>query len=205
MKHFIFRILFLLTTCAFGFQLLGCASTPKNQAKKSTLSKVFVTNTNRVEVLPTDSILQGQEIDDYFLFEGTYGEKTLSATTYLTLNQNEINVVILNDFGIEMGTLNYDGNTAELQSALFPKKLKPEYIILDLQNVFADSEILKNHYKQYGLDFCEIDAGEQKTERQLLKKNEVIERIFIDKTENTIKIDNILRGYKYRFTRLIDE
>ncbi|WP_191014440.1 DUF3261 domain-containing protein [Treponema zioleckii] len=200
MRHFIF---FLLTIGTFALQLIGCASTPKNQAKKSSLSKVFVTNTSRVDVLPPDSILE--EIDDYFLFEGTYGGKTLTATVYLTLNQNEISAVLLNNFGIEMGTINYDGTSAEVQSSLFPKKLKPEYIILDLQNAFASPENLKNHYAKYGFDFCELDAGEQKTERQLLKKKEIIERIFIDKTENIIKIDNILRGYEYRFTKIIDE
>ncbi len=203
MTRSIFTILFLLTVSSLSLQMLGCASAPKEQETKPALSKVFVTNTNRADLLPTSSI--STEVDDYYLFEGTYGETSFTAMTYLTINQNGISAVLLNDFGIEMGTVNYDGKTAELNGKLFPKKLKAEYIILDLQNAFLDSEILKTHYKNYGLDFCEIGAGEQKSERQLLKKRNVIERIFIDKTENTIKINNILRGYEYKFTKIIEE
>lgn len=179
-------LLILLTSY---FLLFSCASS-------SHLNKVYVTNTNRVDLLPTNAI--SKQIDEYQYFEGEFGEKAFSALLYLQADSQKIQILLLNEFGIEAGSIFYDGETAEFESEFFPKNLKCEYIILDLQNAYADSDALKNHYEKYDLDFDE-NISDGKTLRKISKKGELIEEITI--TENQIMIKNILRNYKYTLTK----
>lgn len=169
--------------------ILGCASS-------SSLHKVYVTNSNRVDLLPVNAI--SQQIDEYQYFEGEFGDNSFSALLYLQADSQKIRILLLNEFGIEAGSIFYDGETAELKSDFFPKNLKCEYIILDLQNAYADLSALKNHYEKYGLDF-EEEIFDGKTLRKISKKGETIEEITI--TESQIVIKNVLRNYKYTLTK----
>lgn len=173
----------------FAVFLFSCASS-------SHLNKVYVTNSNRVDLLPTNAI--SKQIDEYQYFEGEFGEKSFSALLYLQADSQKIQILLLNEFGIEAGSIFYDGETAELESEFFPKNLKCEYIILDLQNAYADSDALKNHYEKYHLDF-EEEFSDEKTVRKISKNGETIEEITIG--ENQIIITNKLRNYKYTLTK----
>lgn len=189
---------------AILFSLFSCGST-------NNLNKVFVTNTNRVDILPTNSITS--EIDEYYLFEGTFGDKKFNATLNIQADSNGIDILILNDFGVEMGSISYDGMNATMNCNLFPKKIKPEYILLDLQNVFADFEVLKNHYQKYNLDFEEIterclpfpaEINEPQyfvVDRILSKKERNIEIIENNTNSRTVTIKNLLRDYEYKLTK----
>lgn len=177
---------FLLSVVCF---LASCATS-------SHLNKVYVTNSSRVDLLSPSAILQ--KIDEYQYFEGEFGEKSFSALLYLQADSQRIQILLLNEFGIEAGSIFYDGETAELESDFFPKNLKCEYIILDLQNAYADSDALKNHYEKYNLDFEEEFSDEKKL-RKISKEGETIEEITI--TENQIVIKNVLRNYKYTLTK----
>lgn len=176
----------VLLACIF---FASCAST-------SPLNKVYVTNSNKVDLLPTAAI--SREIDEYQYFDGEFGGNSFSALLYLQADKNEINILLLNDFGIEAGSIFYDGKTAHLESDFFPKNLKCEYIILDLQNAYADFAALKSHYKKYKIDFEESSAPE-KTVRKIIKNSKVIEEIGIEKDK--ITIENYLRNYKYVLTK----
>lgn len=200
------KISFLMIIFAILFA--SCGST---KVEKPNLNKVYVTNTNKVDLLPPAALTA--EIDEYQLFEATFatkdGEQKMNATVYLQADSSGIDIVLLNDFGIEMGTISYDGMNAAIESNIFPKKLKAEYILLDLQNAYIDSKILKEHYKKYKLDFDEIstnittdDGGFSIGERHISKKGKVIETISIGNGSITIK--NHLRGYEYKLTKAED-
>lgn len=188
MRKFAFFSLF------FAFLLISCAS----GGGGSSLGKVFVTNTTRVDVLPADAI--SATIDEYQRFDGKFGESEFGANLYLQADSGGIDILLLNELGIEMGSISYDGESARMDSSLFPEKLKCEYVILDLQNVYADFQVLKRHYKKYKLTFvefveCPTEDSVPKTVRVLSKKNDEIERIEIQ--EGKISIKNTLRGYEY--------
>ena len=167
-----------------AFLFASCASSP---------SKVFVTNTKRVALLPTDAI--SSTIEEYQLFSGKFGENEMSMPLFLQADSNGIQIMILNDFGIEMGGITYDGESADLDSPLFPKKIKPEYILLDLQNAYADFDRLKEHYAKSSLIF-EEEQGEDGTVRRVKNGKNLIEQIEIK--GNSVKITNVLREYEYR-------
>ena len=192
MKNRIIRSLFIFLCICL---LTGCLST----GGKPQFNKVFVTNLNRVDILEPAAIKN--EIEQYQYFEGSFGDQSFAATLYLEAGPEGIEVLLLNEFGIEMGSISYDGQTAKMESSLFPKNLKCEYIILDLQNAYADPEILKNHYANYSLNF-EYSEKEGVQTRKVLKKDKLIEEIHV--SEKTVTIQNHLRGYTYKLTVLDD-
>jgi len=189
----------LAAICLSAATFISCGST--NVA--SNLEKVYVTNTTKVDVLPVDAIFP--EFEKYQHFQGTFGDTTLNALAYIQAGPTGIEVLLMNDFGGEIGSISYDGANAKLDSSVFPKKLKAEYIILDLQNAYADTQKLKEHYSNYDLEFCEIKTnvstktgGFTIAERAIAKNGKVIETITIGNGVVTIK--NLLRGYEYKLT-----
>lgn len=187
-KHFFF-IPFVLPVLPV-LLFLSCASAPK-------LNRVYVTNTNRVDLLPVEAI--SREIDEYQYFEGSFGEKSFSALLYLQTDKDSINILLLNEFGIEAGSVYYDGESARFESEFFPKNPKCEYIILDLQNAYADFKALKTHYEKYNLVFEEAIEDSADTEKYVRfikdKKGRIIEEIV--KEPGRITITNRLRNYRY--------
>ena len=105
-----------------------------------------------------------------------------------------------------------------LDSAYFPKNLKAEYIICDIQNAYFPAESLYENYKKAGLSFTEEIKNSSENEkklpndgeilensqnliekkqiiRKIYDKNKIIEEIVI--SQNEIKISNKLRNYEY--------
>ena len=204
------------------FLLFSCNST-RNPAELSeaettirrNTNPVYVTNTKKVYLLPVESIQTS--VESYQYFEGDFGSKKFNSNLFLTADSSGISVLILNEMGIEMGLLVYDGESASLESTLFPKSLKCEYILLDLQNAYAEEDALKKHYASYGLEFEEVSqtaSSEQNNNapssapggtqsaplktRWIKNGKKIIEKISI--FEKKIVIENILRGYSYRLT-----
>lgn len=189
------------------FLLFSCNST-RNPAELSeaeatirrNTNPVYVTNTKKVYLLPVESIRT--PVESYQYFEGDFGSKKFNSNLFLTADSSGISVLILNEMGIEMGLLVYDGESASLESTLFPKSLKCEYILLDLQNAYAEEDALKKHYASYGLEFEEVSQpssqGPDVKIRYIKNGKKIIEKISI--FEKKIEIENILRGYSYRLT-----
>ncbi len=185
MKKNCFFVLVFASLLLFFFS--SCASV-KEEVR---LNKVYVTNTTPVPLLAPSSIKT--QIEQMQYFEGNFGKNSFSSMLYLQADSNEIQILMLNEMGIEIGSLFYDGKTCTMESSFFPKNLKAEYIILDLQNAYADVQELKAHYKKYGLDFAQTG-----NDRTLSKKGTLIEQI--TQQGSTVIIENTLRGYTYRLT-----
>ncbi len=190
-KHTSVKVLFL------GLLLLGllssCASTKGAYVSKY---KVFVTNTKRVSLLPT-RCMDGS-MDSLMLFNGSFGDTKFSMQAYIYSDDAEMEVVLLNEFGAGMGTLFYADDSVELDSALFPSSLKPEYIVADFQNAFYDAQALKSNYESNGLSFTVAVDSQGRELRQILNKGTVIESI--EKFGGVTTITNRLRGYTYILT-----
>lgn len=176
-----FCLIFLVS-----FLFAGCASLRNGEGG---LNKVYVTNSTPVELLPVQAMVES--VEEYQYFEGDFGRQKFASLLYLEADSTHISVLILNEMGIEIGSITYDGKRAVMDSSLFPKQLKCEYILLDLQNTYCDPQLLQEHYKKYGLDFAAADSR-----RTISRKGTLIEEITFE--ENLIQIKNHLRGYTYR-------
>lgn len=175
------------------FLLCSCSSLRRQPVDSaSSLEKVYVTDKIQVPLLGTDAILD--EVDEYQYFEGDFRQKKISSLLYLHADSSQIKILLLSEMGIEIGSVVYDGRSCVMQSAFFPKNMKGEYIILDLQNAYCPVSSLYEHYKRYSLDFAE-----KGNERTLSKDGKVIEKITRD--GNYISINNVLRNYTYTLVR----
>ncbi len=176
---------FLALSCLF----FSCSSLRHSQSgAQDALSKVYVTDKISVPLLETSAI--AGEVDEYQYFEGSFAQRKFSSLLYLHADSTQINVLMLSEMGVEIGSIAYDGEACSMQSAFFPKNMKAEYIILDLQNTYCSADTLYGHYKKYSLDFAE--DGNVRT---LSKDGKVIEQI--ERNGNTITINNVLRSYTY--------
>lgn len=190
-KHFL-----LISAIVLSLVLVSCASS-RNAEEEVHLNKVYVTNTTKVPLLPVSAIKE--ELDLFQIFEGKFGHKSFP-NTMLNLQSNSEGIVILmlNDLGIEIGSIEYNGKSCVMNSSFFPKNLKAEYIVLDLQNAYADAEELKAHYKKHNLDFDETSAmvnGQEAKIRTICKDGNIIEQIVLQ--NSNVEIKNKLRDYTY--------
>ena len=165
------------------------------------LNPVYITNTKAVNLLPPST--RAVPIDQVQLLNGRFGTQEFTLITYFQLDSNGIFITLLNDFGTDMGSASYDGNTVQFDSPVFPKNMKAEYIIADIQNAYYDFEELKANFEKSGLIFEEKvyeDKGDNPHVTRLIKNNKkVIEEITI--SEKSIRIQNYLRGYEYNLTQ----
>lgn len=183
------KIVYLLA--AFVLFLTGCST---NKIAHTT-SPVYVTNTKTMYLLPLQHM--DGEIDSYQLLNGQFGDTKFTLLCYMVCNVKEISIDLLNDFGTDMGNLQYDGNTVNFTSAVFPENLKAEYILLDIQNAYYKTEALQEVYRTAGLNFEEEIQGETVI-RKIKNGKKIIE--LITKNGNSVKIQNSLRGYEYNLT-----
>ena len=152
------------------------------------LNPVYVTNRNKISLLPPSAI--DFPINTYQLIEGQFGKNSFTMMAYIELSEEGIFISLLNDFGTDMGVISYDGQKVYFESPYFPKNLKGEYVISDIQNVYYNTELLKTNYEKAGLQFiCGADY------RQILNGNKVIEEIKFN--EQSVTIKNFLRDYEY--------
>ena len=167
----------------------------------SKLNEVYVTNTKKVPLLAPSSM--DGIVECYEYFSGSFGEQSFAVTCYFTSDEEGMNILMLNDFGVQIGIIYYDGETAGIESSILPGNFKSEYILLDIQNAYYDADELKKHYKQYKLDFTQEVLPDGTKVRKVFNKKELIEEIRI--IEKNISIKNYLRGYSYELTVVDDE
>ena len=85
---------------------------------------------------------------------------------------------------------------------MFPKNLKAEYIVCDIQNAYYDSAALEANYKNAGLIFeterILDESGEPVEVRKIFEEKKLIEEITLKngREVQSITIRNYLRGYE---------
>lgn len=186
--------LFLPALCILFF---GCAST--RQIENSNFSPVYITNTKKFYLLSPSEI--EKNIDAQQLLTGKFGENEFSMLAYLQMDKKGIFLSLFNDFGVGMGNLVYDGFTAQFDSPVFPKSLKAEYIVADLQFAYYSVDSINETLQTIGM-YMEIEKnldGEVRT----IYSNSILPMMnsktieVISKNGSEIKIQNLLRGYEY--------
>lgn len=182
----LFKAVFLAVTS--GLLIAACVSS----AKRSTGMKVFVTDSKAVMLLPPEDAWH--DVDTIQFFTGSYGGTKMAMIAYTECTTEKISVVMMNDLGIEIASLLYTASGLSLKSSFLPVSAKPEYIVMDFQNVYYNPDALCKLYSAAGLSFtvCNDDGFEVRT---IAEGNTIIE--VIEKSPEGIVITNYLRNYKY--------
>lgn len=180
-------------TALVVFLMVSCSSSKVTGADEGkSLAPVYVTNSKSIQLLAPECM--DGAIDNVQLLNGSFGKQNFSLISYFQADSNGIFIALLNDFGTDMGSASYDGKSVVFESPVFPKNMKAEYIIADIQNAYYKSECLKDNYSKSGLSF-EEEKTENCTKRYVKNGKNVIEEITI--SEKSIRIVNNLRGYEY--------
>lgn len=169
--------------------------------QQALLNPVYVTNRAKVFPLAPENI--AEDVEGMQIFSGQFtfrGRKIdFSSPVYVQADAQAIVLMLLSDFGVETGTIFFDGKEARIESSFFPTNIKCEYIILDLQNAYYRADALESLYQSAGLEFAETTEDGKKT-RIIKQGNKIIEEISID--ADVIQIKNRLRSYEYCLTLL---
>ena len=172
---------------------ISCISTPKNidlQVQKD-LGKVFVTNTKSIYILSPDFL--SKPVDKLFLMTFESDSFKFSTPIYVYADKSGIYLTILNDFGIDMGSLNFSDGQIELDSSIFPDKIKPVYLINEFQNAFYQQAALSQNLKNSSLDLQILE--EENCQKRIIKSSKkLVEEIEI--SSSSVVITNHIRAYK---------
>lgn len=180
-----------------SLSLISCETTKNTEVKqvKSNLNPVYITNSRTIQLLPPENM--DGIIDCVQLLIGKFGSQEFSFITYFYSDSERLDLSLMSDMGTDLGFIEYDGNNVNFESSVIPGNLSAEYVIADIQNAYYSADALKENYKNSRLIF-----EEEKTEtgkiRKILSGKNVIEQITI--SENSITIQNYLRGYTYNLT-----
>ena len=175
-KYTLFALLLIL--------LAGCKTNNINNS----LKPVYVTNTKPMNLLAPENA--DGEIDSYQLLNGKFGDQSFTLLCYITINTDGIDITLLNDFGTDMGNLNYNGSQVYFESAVFPENLPAEYILLDIQNAYYRKESLEKAYKMAGLTFEE-------------ENNEEVEEVVEEKPVDTYSTNSPFLYFIFYFWNFI--
>ncbi len=179
------QIFLALILCSFF--CISCVSVKKING----LDKVYVTNTKQINILPPSEI--EQPIDEVMLLTADMGNQIFTTPVYVSADGEGIYMTILTDFGIEIGSIWYDGFSANMDCSIFPEKLKAVYLINEFQNAYYKSQSLKQNLEASKLIFEESKKDDTMV-RTIKSENKIIEDIVI--SESSVVISNYLRGYK---------
>jgi len=149
---------------------------------------IYLTDSSKYFLLPPSDI--ENPIDMAQRISASWQGSNFTFNAWLKADKTEMEMILLNDLGVNIGELSYRDGLVSLSSSVFPKSMKPEYIVADIQLCFYSANALRQAVEDCGLSF--ENSGNK---RRILKgKNVIIE---IEKSGNMVKLNNLLRKYTY--------
>jgi len=176
--------LFLLS---IGILICFC-SCASGTAVREDQPHVFFTNSSKYILLHPKDI--EKPMDGHQLVSASYGGQSYLINAWVKADKTGMDMTMVNEFGANMGELSYRDNIVSLSSPVFPRSLRPEYIVADFQLCFYNAGALRKALEDCGLSF--EDTG---TVRRILEEKTVI--IEIEKKPETVRLVNHVRGYAY--------
>jgi hypothetical protein len=168
--------------------ILCCCSCASKAATRENNLYVFLTNSSKFFLLPTGGI--EKTMDTAQRIHAEYDGKDYFFNAWVKADEAGIEMILLNELGVNMGELSYRGGLVSFSSPVFPKSLKPEYIIADFQLCFYNTPALR-----HALEECGLSLENMENSRRIFHGKTVI--IEIEKNKNAVKFVNHLRGYAY--------
>lgn len=184
--------LFLLVVILFS----SCVSSQK----KTEDLFIYVTDSKKVKLLAPSAL--EKRVDAMQMFSGSFSSAKKDSINMIAVTEcteQKISVTMMNELGIEIASLLYTDSGVFLKSSFLPEGIKPEYIVMDFQNVYYRPSLLAKEYKTSGLSFT-IEENDGIEKRLIMDGKTVIE--VIENKDGEILLRNYFRGYTYRLTDL---
>lgn len=172
------------------FFITGCTST--KAIIDSNIEPIYITNIKKLYLLPPYDMENEIDKEQYLL--ATFGDNSFALHAYLKSDSEGIFLSLFNDFGTGMGTLIYDGINISFDSSIFPKNLKSEYIVADLQFAYYKVSAIQKLLKSVKMKMT-VEESDGTEKRKIYNGPFIIEEIC--KSDGKVVIKNKLRGYEY--------
>ena len=175
-----FFMIIILTLC---FLLFSCVSFA---GKKQLYA--YLTDRARYVLLPHGEI--EKPMDSFQIITASFAGQDYYFNAWVRADKDGMYMSLFNELGASMGDLSYRDGDIYFSSRVFPKELNPEYIVADFQLCFYNPQSLGR-----ALGKCGLNLEVQSSNRRILSGKNLITEI--EKTHNTVKLINHLRGYSY--------
>ena len=148
----------------------------------------YLTDDSRFFLLPPEEIDKPIDMAQQISASFDGGDYFLNA--WVMADQKGMDMILLNELGVNMGELSYRDGAVSFSSLVFPNSLRPEYIIADFQLCFYKDTALRQ-----ALDKCGLSLESTMSGRRVYQKRKLI--LEIENTGRSVKFTNHLRGYTY--------
>ena len=152
---------------------------------------VYLTDRARYVLLPHGGI--EKPMDSSQFISASYGGKDYYFNAWVRADETGMDMSLFNELGASMADLSYRDGDINFSSQVFPKNLRPEYIVADFQLCFYDPILLRR-----ALEDCGLTLEIKGSSRRILSGKKLI--MEIEKTPNAVRLVNHLRGYTYTLT-----
>lgn len=183
----------LLKIGLFGILSLAisCAS---RSALVSDRHPVFYSDLHFVHLI--DPAKNPTRIEERQNMTGYYGERKFSAESWMLIDSLSIRLMLFGAMGNTIAEVAYTKDSICFESRwMDAQKVKPEYILADVQFCYYPAEVLKENFRSAKLEFSETRENERIV-RTLSENGRVILRM--EKVGNRISLKNELRNYGYQ-------
>jgi len=149
---------------------------------------IYLTNSSKYFLLPSGDI--ENSLDMAQRITASWQGRDYFFNAWVKADESGMEMILLNELGANMGELSYWNGFISFSSPIFPKSIKPEYIIADFQLCFYNTSALRKALEDCGLVFESIGNI-----RRIFQGETLI--IEIERNRNTVRLINNLRGYTY--------
>jgi len=163
--------------------LCSCASRAAD-----TRLHAYLTDRARFVLLPPEAIERPMDMAQFI--SASFMGQSHHFKAWILANETGMDMTLFNDLGASMGDLSYADGVINFSSRVFPRNLRPEYIVADFQLCFYDPVLLRRALEVSGLSL----VIEGNTRRIFEGRNLIIE---IERTHYQVRLVNHLRGYSY--------
>lgn len=186
-RHFGFKSLAVCGVFAF----LSCAS---RTAVGLDSFQVYYSDSKAVPLVNPQK--NTETIEENLHISAVYGDKKFSSDAWMRLDDSTVHMMVFSSMGNVIAEIVCTGDSLSMHSKWMDvKKVKPEYVVADIQFCYYPTGVLKENFHSSGFSFEEVRDGEKLT-RTLSENGNLI--LKMEKNGKQLVLENFLRRYSYR-------
>jgi len=173
--------------------LIGCSSVRAPEL-------VYVTDKAAAKLLSPGCV--GEPFESYQLVTGSFsGRDDVVMECYVKMDQDSLELVAMARSGQTFAEIVYDGEAIHFSSPFVNgRKVKCEYVLLDLQYALYESGAVKESVEGIGLSYEETIEGDA-VKRTIFDGGSVVWSM--ERSGSTMSVKNVLRDYEYTIEALL--